>query len=446
MTEHSKNDVHPLEKIAIHPDALDEDDGNDGKIHDSRPSSNDKIPVMPAALPRLSPAVVKEPALIIDNRMHIVWQSQAAISQIWHDAGSANNGKPTPHILDLLFDQRFKRKVENWRKWLLFFIQQTHHMLTEDQLHQTIQGRDNSQKEILKEMIKQAPPVEDKNVYSGRMRQLLNDGMIASFWVVATQFEEGRYLVFKSPTMYSEAAPAYAGADIEQRFEVVRRLGYPSSMPIFILAARLSNAHTLRTEMLEDEYSRLLIRLYKQAIAGIEKYGGIFHKLAGSEFMVSFLPDAQHESRPLQIIDCALELKGQMDDLAREWKIRKGWLHDLALNMGLHWATEHIGTVSSTSGDHLTAFGDAQHVATTLSRLARDGEIWATKHLINQIPSSEQKKLRFGTFRNGHPHQVLISKCFKRLKDISTKENGPTDVVSGELGAIAATQIFDRQM
>lgn len=442
MTKQTKNDVHPLENITPQADPV----ANDLLDSEDQQEPIDEIPVVYHTLPKLSPAQTEEPALLMDDRMRIIWQNKDAMAQIWHGAGHTNNGNSAPHMLDLLLAPRFKRKVENWRKWVLFFIQQSSHMLSKEQLQQMIQNRDDGQADMLKEMIKQPPSDEDSSVFSGRMRQLLSDGRIATFWVVATQFKEGRYLVFKSSTIDSEAAPAYGCADIEQRFEVVRRMGYPSSMPIFILAARLSNAQTLRTEMLADEYSRLLTRLYKQAIAGIEKYGGMFHKMAGTEFMVSFLPDAQQENRPLEIIDCALDLKGQMDELAREWKIRKGWLHDLALDMGLHWANEHIGAVSATSGDHLATFGNAQHVAMTLSRLASEGEIWATKALINQIPSTEQKKLRFGTFRSGHPHQVLISKCFKQLRDLSSGDNKPTAMLSGELGAIAATQIFDRQI
>lgn len=446
MTEHTENDLYSLKNQAS---LYDNPDLNAGK-HEMAGETTAINPVVEKsskldALPILTPSQIEEPALLIDNRMRVTWQNKAAAKQIWHGPGTGSNDNSIPDIFDLLFDPLFKRKVENWRKWVLFFIQQMYHMLSEEQLLQKIQVRDEDQKEILKEMIRQMPSDEDRSVFSGRMRQLLNDGKITTFWVVAIQFEQGRYLVFKS-SISRDTIPAYGCATIEQRFERVYSMGNPSSMPVFLLAARLSKAQALRTEMLADEYSQLLTRLYRQSIKTIEKYGGMFHKLTGSAFLVFFLPDPQHDNPPQQIVDCALELKAQMDDLAREWKIRKGWLHDLSFDMGLHWAEEHIGVVTSTIGEFLTAFGDAQHVATALSRLASGGQIWATKALINQIPPLEQKRLRFGIFRTGHPHHVLINKCFTRIGDIPSGQRDSLKMLSQGLGNIAATQIFDRQV
>lgn len=444
MTENSDSGLHPLEQIASRHDISNQDVSDTVEVQTSSDPTDAK-PEVPEVQLILSPKQSDTPALIIDGKMQIVWHNKAAKNEIWYNASAAQNGNPHPNILDLLFDAGFKRSVENWRKWVRFFIHQAQHMLSETQLQELIQPREARQIQILNEILKQSPKNGDRIAYSGNICLRRNDGVTVSFGVVATQFKQGRYIIFKSTIIDNETSRAYRCADIEQRFEVIRRLGHPSPQSLYILAARLDKSRRLRTEMLAEEYSRLLTRLYKQTIEVVEKYGGMFQKLTGSEFLACFFTGPPHENQPRRVIDCALELKGQMSDLGREWKIRKGWLHNLELDIGLHWSEEYIGTITSSLGDHLATFGNTQGVATILSHLACEGQIWATKDLINQIPPSEQKKLRFGIFRKGRPNKLLISKYFSRLRDIPTDNPILTTDLSGEIGDIAATQIFDQQ-
>ncbi len=439
MTESTNERGHPLDQIAtraqpVHP-AGDEDPPEiPAAIEDTDPP--------PSPIVKLSPMQLPEPALLIDDKLRIAWQNQAARTKLWHNIAPTNNGNVTPGLLDLLLDAHFQQKVENWRKWAQFFVQQAYHMLTQKQFLQHIPLQGESQQEMLKQMLKQMPPPGERYLYSGRLQQKLDTGQQLSYWVVATQFEQGRYFVFKSEADL-DAAQTYRSSDIDQRFAALREHGHSSQTPLYVLAAHLNHTRLLQKEMLAEDYSRLLTRLYRQSVQCIEKHGGIFHKLTGSDFLVFFLPDGQQAVQAMQVLECAIVLKTKMTELSREWKIRKGWLHDLELNMGLHWSDEHIGIVTSALGDNLTAFGGAQRTAVTLSRMAREGQIWATKAVINKIAPPDQKKLRFGIFRKGHPHPVLISKCFTRLKDLTGIDPMVPGHFDDDLANLPATQIFD---
>lgn len=441
MMKSNEEPGHPLEQISNHHQLSSESLEADAENGGSCVTLKDVL--LSSTLPNLTPAQIQEPALLLDNNFGVVWQNQAAITHIWREAGISNNGDAQPSLLDLLFDPHFQHKVENWRQWAFFFIQQVCHMLSDQRVQKHLQVRDRNQQEILKEMLQQKPAVEDRAVYSGLIKQVLSDGQNISFGVVASQFQQGRFIVFRPLAKGNETYHAYQSTDIQQYFKVLSSHGTAVPMPIYILAARLNSADTFRTEMLVEEYSRLMTRLYRLCIDCIESYGGIFHKLAGSGFLVHFLPGGQQPLDTLQVLECALELKGKMSELGREWKIRKGWLHDLELNMGLHWAQEHISTIPSALGDNLIAFGSAQRAATLLCRLSRNGQIWATKEVINQIVPQDQKKIRFGSFRQGHPHQVLINKSFISIKDLAGSEPLSTESLENELAGLAITQIFD---
>jgi hypothetical protein len=52
--------------------------------------------------------------------------------------------------------------------------------------------------------------------------------------------------------------------------------------------------------------------------------------------------------------------------------------------------------------------------------------------------------LRFGVFRTDNNRQVFVSRCFSRIRDLSGVSTSKEDAI-GELGAVAVTQLFDRQ-
>jgi class 3 adenylate cyclase len=134
-----------------------------------------------------------------------------------------------------------------------------------------------------------------------------------------------------------------------------------------------------------------------------------------------------------------------MMELGRQWKIRKGWLRDIDLNIGIHTGVEYVAYVPSSSGDFLLALGATLDTAKYLSGIASGGQIWATKAVINRVPEKEMKALRFGIFRMDGNRQVFIARYFSRIRDLAFTAAGPEGGGPGDLGNCAVTQIFDRQ-
>lgn len=245
------------------------------------------------------------------------------------------------------------------------------------------------------------------------------------------------------PRADDDNGPAMTAA-LEQRIEMVRQHPHPVKMDFYVLAARLHNADTLRAEILDEEYGRLVIRLLKTAIGTLEQNGALVYQHAACGLLAFFLPADASGHNPIHVIQCALDLKARMRELGREWKIRKGWLHNIELNIGISAGHEHLTMLPTSLGNNLMPLGNARTVAAGLSAMAVKGQIWTTREVISQVPERDLQHLRFGIFRGESHQQVFVARCFSRIRDLSGVPVLPFDA-GGELGALAVTQIFDRQ-
>lgn len=247
----------------------------------------------------------------------------------------------------------------------------------------------------------------------------------------------------KAPGKIEFAGQSASLPRIKQHFDRIRRQPDSVKTPYVLLAAQLNKASIMRDQMLSDEYRRLINDLCQRCLFKIEQYDGIFGKHIESGFFAYFLPDPDRSEDILNIIECVLEIKQLMIDLGREWKIRKDWLHDVELNMGLHWEKEYVDLLRSSTGEIINSFGDGLQVAVEISQLARDGQIWATKTLFRQLTPDSHKQLRFGILRPDMPQRrPFIRNGFAHVKDVFDSSQSNATIQEG-FNLLLVTQIFD---
>lgn len=437
MIEKSNSDSHPLNSI-VHEIKSTKQNSALQKVQAADSSLQDHSVIS------LTTHAMQAPAFLLDHEMRLVWQNQSASADLWDHVQTLSPGKEILNIFDILLDTSFQAKVQNWRQWVAFFLQHAKGMMSVSSLNDLIGTFEERKKGVLEEMLADTGPALRYTVFSGRMRQFDSSGYHTTFWVVATDFKEGRFFVFDPALAQTTETGTARAADIEQKMEMVRQNVQPAQKVVHVLAARLHNADILRTEMLADEYSRLLSRILQKTVETIEHFSGIIGQFDGKGIWGYFIPVNQSEQDPFYVIDCALELKAKMMELGREWKIRKGWLHDIELNLGIHSGYECLGMLHSSLGDNLATFGDTLQIASFLSDMGHSGEIWTTKDFINKLPPENHKRLRFGIFREDNNRQVFIARCFSRIKDLSGMLKRFSDA-EGDLGSLAVTQIFDQQ-
>jgi class 3 adenylate cyclase len=124
-----------------------------------------------------------------------------------------------------------------------------------------------------------------------------------------------------------------------------------------------------------------------------------------------------------------------MRKISKKWQLRKNWLNELYLNIGLHEGTEWLGTFQSSTNVEFAVLGDTINHAARLSDFARHGAIWATKNLVSKLSVGERSRLEFGIGRrvDGNREQFvassysqlgslidLSSERYEKLREIAT--------------------------
>lgn len=436
---------HPLEAMIAERKPSDKS-ANPNQIKD-KPKAPGKVEIINqhSTLPQtIDLDKIEHPALLFNSQLKIVWQNTLAMEKIWHNPAGWDHNIPRLDMFELFFDPVFKRNVANFSKCMEFFLYQICAMVTEEQLRKRINTLDHDLKAYVLSLLEQ---MDLKNsTESGNrtyLHQNMRNGEMLSFEVAATNFNEGRLLVFDLQENPNNLLQSEQHQHIKRHFEKLRRQPGPVRTPYVLLAAQLNKASTLRTQMLPDEYHRLIHDLCQKSLVKIEEYGGIFGKHIESGFFVYFLSDSDRPEKLMQIIKCVFEIKQLMIDLGREWKIRKDWLHDVKLNMSLHWENEYVDILSSSIGDSVTSYGQGLQVAAVISQLARDGQIWATKTLIQQLTTTAHKQLRFGILRpDSIRNRPFIRNGFACIEEVFGSVKTNTTLEKG-FNLLPVTQIFD---
>ena len=273
------------------------------------------------------------------------------------------------------------------------------------------------QGEVLLAMLTDFQPLTGPSTYNGYLHRIVSEE-VEIFQVIGLNFDKGRLLIFESVT----GSPGYdqkkspPNRILSQSYNnLTKAIEQQTRVPMAILCARLNKADVLSNEMLTKDFSRLLNRLWELTRETIEEYGGLFSQYEASGLIGYFILAENVNNNSINVIQCALELKNRISDLGRQWKIQKGWLHDIELNIGIHVGDEYFTSLSTSSGGNFISLGDALTVAISLSTLSHSGQIWASKEVIDQLSSAQLDELRFGIFRMIRSYQTNIypEKFFK---------------------------------
>lgn len=387
---------------------------------------------------------IKQPALLIKHDLEIAWQNKGAIEQIWLNIGTANNGNPSPKLFDLIFDTTLKNQITNYSQCLDFFCGQLLGLLPREELLEQISEMPFDRQAVLTPLLENAlDRVGESHVSGAYLNLNLDDGSQTRFKTVALNCNEGRLLIFEPLQNETPAQPSLEGNGTTHQLAHIRRQPNPVMTPYFILAAKINQASKLRTELLAEEHWRMINALYQGCMRCVERFGGVFQQLAGDGFCAYFLPDQNSEAEAMNVIECALELKSETAEQVRKWRISKNWMHDIDLNIGIHYEEAYVGTLPVSSGDLLTTFGEGERVAGAICRLATDGQIWTTKPVISRIPSTMSRSLRFGILKTNQQHlQRFMRNAFASIGSVFDLQSAGGSFEE-KLSFLPITQIFD---
>jgi class 3 adenylate cyclase len=448
MKAQSNDPIHPFDAIASkfnHPEMNRSSSTNAAASGKVEAGTSQSVGI---GFPHpITPETIKEPAIILSRDLRVIWQNQGANTQIWHKSTDSGLINEEMDIFDIIYDSHFQNTVNNWRQWVAFFIRQAMAMLSVDELERLFSLKMDWQSEALLAMLTDFQPMTSLSTYQGHLQRIANDE-IETFQVVGLNFDRGRLLVFESVGIDSSDAPINSPQRhlISRSFDLTKAIEQQTKVPVAILCARLNKADVFSSELLAKDYSRLLGRLWEITGETIQEYSGVFSQYEASGMIGFFLLAEKANHFFVNVIQCALELKNRIGDLGRQWKIQKGWMHDIELNMGIHVGDEYFTPLASSSGGNFIPLGDILRVAATLSSLSNSGQIWTSKEAIDQLSTTQLEALRFGVFRSDQEYarHVFIPKCFSKIGDLKDQKEIGSTLDQSYLGK-PVTQVFDYQ-
>jgi class 3 adenylate cyclase len=214
----------------------------------------------------------------------------------------------------------------------------------------------------------------------------------------------------------------------------------PALRSMAVLVADLQHSVKICSDLPPDEYFALITEMWARLEQPFRTHGGASGKHVGDGVVRFFL--AKHDSAYAHLVNallCADAIRLCMEDINRTWKLKKHWLNELVLNIGLHEGREWFGYLPTTSGPEFTALGDTVNITARLSDLARDGSIWTTKHFLSSLPSQILDHVTYGIRRPSAGGEMTIPNSYSRILDLPAH---PSSAKTSEIANLAVTEVM----
>jgi class 3 adenylate cyclase len=214
----------------------------------------------------------------------------------------------------------------------------------------------------------------------------------------------------------------------------------PAMKSMAVLVADLQNSVKICADLPPEEYFELITEMWSRLEQPFRDHGGASGKHVGDGVVRYFL--ARHDSAYAHIVNallCADSIRRIMQEISASWKVKKHWLNDLVLNIGLHEGREWFGYLPTLPTPEFTALGDTVNITARLSGQARDGAIWATKHFLSSLPSQILEHVTYGIRRPSGNGEHLIPRTYSRVLDLPDHERAPK---SADIANLSVSEVL----
>ena len=130
-----------------------------------------------------------------------------------------------------------------------------------------------------------------------------------------------------------------------------------------------------------------------------------------------------------------------MEGITQKWQARKGWFSDIFLNIGLNEGQEWFGSYHAGGHVEFTVVGETINYASRISDFARNGSVWATKKMLNQLPQYDRAKIDSGVSRRTQNNEsIFVSNTYSSVSNL-IDESSQTSGKFQDIGMIPITEI-----
>lgn len=356
------------------------------------------------------------PAYLINRNFEVEWVNSEAEDRIFKQDIRIIDESEYRNVFKLFFSWEFHNYVLNWKEIMAFHLTSIKSILPKNRISELYKGISEGTISLLEKIYDSHTIPAGKNFINKNHIKFVNqDESVEEYEAYTLFFREGTFFVYMPANSDNEEIKEF----LLKRQRVINELlgqRMPSMVSLCVLVADIQDSVKISAELPPSEYFELINQFWKTLKGSFEKYQGVHGKHAGDGFLYYFIkkPGSNYI---LNAINCALELRKKMAEFSNKWKMRKKWLNDLHLNIGINEGKEFFGSIR-TSVIEYTALGDTINHAGRLSDFARFGSIWTTKNLLNKLSSEELNNIHYGIRRKEHDREIFIKNTYSRIMDL----------------------------
>jgi len=391
--------------------------------------------------PRLSLGEIDYPCYLVNGNFEIEWWNAAAEKAFLGEGRTLGAGIEERGIFSSFFSSGQLREASG-RKDLL----RLHLSIAKNRLDKTIILAANA--DLGTDRLNEIGTLYDQ-VSPVRSRDLINTEVDLGssphderwFNVFVAFFREGILFSYTPAESTSEAILAL----LSRRDLVIRDIlkgRKPYMTKLAVVVAGLQSSEKICAELPPEEYFELINDIWRAVGERLRKYFAITGKHIDDGLVYYFLP--QPDSNYLfNAIQCSQEMQQTMSELSRAWKLKKNWLNDLRLNIGLGEGEQWLGVYSTPSHLEFTVLGDTIDTTMRLSEFAAGGTVWITKSMLSKLSASERARIRFGvTYARDGIETRIAPSSYARICDLTDTAN-PKNARLRDVSNTSVAQIFD---
>ena len=247
-----------------------------------------------------------------------------------------------------------------------------------------------------------AEPAEGPPVWASRLEFVQGDlpPVPVNFVCTRVRTPEGEQVGWM--TLYGPGLPATILSLVARGdtriYERMRRLVEPGRRAAALLFADLEDSGVLSRRLASATYFRLVSRMIGAMDDVIASRGGIVGKHAGDGATAYFLAvDLGATSAAARaVIEAARDIAVVTRDAAKELADEGGAVdpEDVKVNVGVHWGGQlYLGQLVTGGRLEVTALGDQVNECARIQESARDGQVLASKSLIEQLGDADARAL-----------------------------------------------------
>lgn len=349
------------------------------------------------------------PAYMVNNNMELIWWNDKASDSFFDADGDLPGDLESRNLLKLLFNTPTARDPDHLKELLKPHIAAGKKRLSQQALIKIYSALDSQQLSVLKECFDDAETLGKEPMVhfpailpniNGKNNEPLPCDLYVCF------YREGILFTFSPVELKDDFLLEF----LSKRNHVINELlkkRKPYLTNVTVMVADVQNSTRICSELPAEEYFELINSIWQRSEPIFRKYYGTYGKHAGDGMVYYFFPQPDCDYK-LNAIRCSLELQKMMKGITLDWQARKGWFSDIFLNIGLNEGQEWFGSYHAGGHVEFTVLGETINYASRISDFARNGSVWATKNMLNQIPAPARHKINFGINRRTHTEETVF--------------------------------------